>query len=129
VTVLIGKDALPDRPYADFLRELAAISRGSFTPTEIVDEFIDNGPSPFSVKLTLAGRRFDARLTVQNGWMDPGILDLANRAAVATNQPGRFYALEGDGENTPIIYLTSAQKDALTDESLARFVDGGDRGT
>jgi hypothetical protein len=57
--------------------------------------------------------------------MDPHVLDLVDRAAAAANLPGRFYQLEGDGENTPIIYLTPAQHDALKDESLALFVDDG----
>lgn len=125
VAVLIGKDALEGQPYAAFVRALAAISRGDFMPTEIVDDFVDNGPSPFAFQFTHAGLRFTTELTVHDGWMDPHVMDLVDRAATATNLPGRFYQLEGDGESTPIIYLTPAQHDALKDESLARFVAGG----
>jgi hypothetical protein len=38
-----------------------------------------------------------------------------------TDRHGRFYQLEGNGEDTPIIYLTPAQFRAFKNESLARF--------
>jgi len=81
----------------------------------------DGGQSPFAFGFTLAGRRFSTKLTVQGKWMDSKALDLVDRATAATDRHGRFYQLEGNGENTPIIYLTPAQYRAFKDESLARF--------
>jgi hypothetical protein len=116
-----GKGADYDHPYARLVRQLAAISRGNFAPSEIVDELHAGSQSPFAFGFTLAGRRFSTKLTVQGKWMDPNALDLVDRATGATDRHGRFYQLEGNGEDTPIIYLTPAQYRAFKDEALARF--------
>ena len=116
-----GKGADYDHPYARLVRQLAAISRGNFSPSEIVDELGAGGRRPFAFGFTLAGRRFSTQLTVQGKWMDSKALELVDRATAATDRHGRFYQLEGNGENTPIIYLTTAQYRAFKDESLARF--------
>jgi hypothetical protein len=117
------KDGAGDHPYADFLAKLTAISRGRFAPTEVVDTFLASGDrSPTtSFGFTLAGRKYSTVLKREGAWLDASALELVRRAVAETDRYGRFYFLEGAGEDTPVVYLTRAQYRVLRAESLAKF--------
>ena len=70
--------------YCEFLRALAAISRGTFDPQDIAEVWAtDEGP--ITVSFTLAGARHEVRPTVNDDWMDVGVLASIN-SLLSTHQ-------------------------------------------
>jgi hypothetical protein len=106
-------------PYADVLHLLASVSRGHFAPKEIVDTFAADEPH-VQFGFTLAGRKYSAVLDRHNDWYDEAAWALIKRAVEETDRHGRFDLLE-TGNGVPLIYLTRAQHEALSAESLATF--------
>ncbi|GAA4045332.1 hypothetical protein GCM10022409_34210 [Hymenobacter glaciei] len=103
-----GETAIPPTPYAALTRELAALSRGGFVPTQVLDEFGLTYPSTPTVLFgfTLGRKAYRARLQVKSDWMDSEATDLINRALREQHGPGEFYAcLDGEG----LIFLTPRQ--------------------
>ncbi|MBF9220146.1 hypothetical protein [Hymenobacter ruricola] len=107
-----GETANPPYPYAALARELAAMSRGGFAPTQVQDGFGPDYPTTATVPFgfTLGGQRYRAQLAVKSDWMDPKATELINRALQEQHAAGQFYDC-ADGEG--LIFLTPRQYEAL----------------
>ena len=109
VVAFDGENAYPPRPYAALLGRFAAVSRGAFAPSDVVDTFSYDADS-VDVAFTAGGRRYASRLGVQSDWLDVDVLDLVARATAGG--AGRFYRL-GPYSEDGYAYLTDAQRRAL----------------
>lgn len=70
--------------YCEFLRAMAAISRGSFDPRDIAEVW-DSATGPITVSFTLAGSHQQVQPACRDDWLDVDILAAINRM-LATHQ-------------------------------------------
>lgn len=112
--------AYGDRPYAELLDDFAALSRGGFDPTDVVDTFSNEADS-VDVAFTERGVRYEGTFAVRDEWLDSGILDLV--AAATAGREARFYQL-GRFTDDGVAYLTPAQAAVLRDLGLLTAAGG-----
>ena len=106
--------AYPPQPYAQFVRDLATITRGGFAPTDFVDTFAPEADS-VTVAFTEDGRRFETTLPVSDEWLSRDVLDLVVEAV--SDDAGAFYRL-GQYVGAGLMYLTPDQVTTLQDLRL-----------
>ncbi|RSK37563.1 hypothetical protein [Hymenobacter metallilatus] len=108
-------------PYARYLREMAAISRGGFAPVQVQDTFrpeVSYGrKTAFSFRLGTATYR--ATLRTKDEWLDSNAIELVERAAREQGHGSQFYLIDG-GE--AYLYLTPAQHAGLQQLDADLFV-------
>lgn len=126
--VLDWESAIAPAPYAAHTRQLAAISRGGFTPTRVQDSFATalSGQASFSFGFHLQGQAYRTSLRVQSDWLDARFMDLIGRALKEQHSRGKFYAcLDGEG----YLFLTPAQYAVLQGQQSELFTQPADVGT
>ena len=112
--------AVEAAPYARYLREMAAISRGDFAPAQVQDTFrpeVSYGRKT-SFSFRLGNATYRTTLLTKDEWLDSKGIELVERAAREQGQGGRFYSIE---QGEAYMYLTPAQHAALQQLDASLF--------
>lgn len=94
-------------PYEELTQEIAAISRGQFTPKHIVDNFENSWEqptTPFAFKFR--GKKYKAQLMMDNDWLDPAFMRLIGLALEEQQVDGKLYPCIDDGQAGGYIFLS-----------------------
>ncbi|MBN1514522.1 MAG: hypothetical protein JXB13_21075 [Phycisphaerae bacterium] len=100
--------------YAEFMAELAGISRGAFAPTDVSAEMSEDGKSA-RIGFRHNGTTHEVRVGTEDGCLDTEIIDAANRA---TQDSGtEFVALKcPTGQESYLVCLRSDERRRLEAE-------------
>lgn len=107
-----------DNPYQELTYELAAVSRGMFTPSDISNEF-DWQNQTAGQSFTLNGKRYSTKLEFNDDFLDPEFFTFIQQVVEQTVPDGRFYPLYADAYDIAgYIFLTNEQRRILQSEGL-----------
>ena len=105
------------KQYENLTRKLAAISKGNFVPTNIIDTYDFNRNKKFQYGFTVNGKSYISELNQEDDWLDLEFFSLVEKALREQQPNGAFYMLyPNDGFR--YIYLTHQQADILKDAKL-----------
>ena len=108
---------LQKKQYENLTRKLAAISKGNFVPTNIIDTYDFNRNKKFQYGFTVNGKSYISELNQEDDWLDLEFFSLVEKALREQQPNGAFYMLyPNDGFR--YIYLTHQQADILKDAKL-----------
>ena len=109
-----------DNPYQALTQQLAAISRGNFSPTQISNEF-DLDTQTAAQTFILNGTRYHKQLNFNGDWLDRHFFEFVQSAAEQEISTGKFYPIYFDyDEIAGYMFLTEIQLEALTSQNLIR---------
>jgi hypothetical protein len=100
-----------ENPYEDLTRQFEAAARGSFTVTDIADEYKKGWKKEKRVKygFTMNGRRYEAMLSFEEDWLDPKFMELLKGALKENKIDGDIYYCIDNGQESGYVFLTSKQ--------------------
>jgi hypothetical protein len=101
-----------ENPYEELCNAFARISRGTFAPSNIKDDFAENFQNPkkkviFSFEWK--GRKYSKQLANNGDWLDPEFLTLIRQALRENDVDAGFYDCYDGGQETGFIFLTKDQ--------------------
>jgi hypothetical protein len=105
-----------ENPYEELTLKMAAISRGEFAPTTVIDDFDENSFKPGAVihyAFDFMGRHYSADLPATDDWLAPQFFELIQTALTDARAQGRYHQCIDNGQEVGYIYLTKAQRDFL----------------
>ena len=111
-----------ENPYEALTLELAAISRGSFKPLEIVDGFhwdYERSTVPYQFKL--GEKTYQRDLAFRGDWLDPDFMKLIEEALIEQKIDGRFYWVYDNGQEGGYTFLTAEQHAYLEERQPELF--------
>ncbi|MGD1864658.1 MAG: hypothetical protein ACFB0D_08885 [Phormidesmis sp.] len=112
------ESAAGDTPYKHLLESLSDISRGSFEPTHINDNF-DWESQTASIAFTLNGTRYSADLEFNRDWLDPRFFEFVESVAAEEVLTGKFYPLSENGYGPDgYIFLNDEQWEVLRSQQI-----------
>lgn len=106
-----------DTPYKWLLLDLATISHGGFSPTDILDQFSFEKQRA-GIAFTLEGKRYTTTLEYHNSWLDGKFLLFIEKIGSEAIPAGAFYNLTPGDDFTTYIFLTDTQRDILQSEGV-----------
>ncbi|MCI4669625.1 MAG: hypothetical protein MRZ79_15935 [Bacteroidia bacterium] len=111
-------------PYEALTKEFGAASRGTFTPSNIQDDF-DESWEKESVNYSFEynGKVYKENLVMQSDWLDSSFMKLINKAMKEQKIEGKFYYCLENGQENGFIFLNSSQFKILSKEQAELFPD------
>lgn len=112
-----------DGQYRRITKQIAAISKGTFNPAEIVDTYNYENRKSFDYGFTLKGKQYSVKLYQEDDWLDTGFWELIEKAVMEQDKKGKFYYLyPADGMRQ--IYLTYEQAKILREKRMIELEEG-----
>lgn len=105
-----------NRPYEKATRMIADISKGSFQPTDIIDEFDINKDEPFYYGFTANDKSYSMLLENLGNDYDNQYITLIQDAMKDSDSERKLYWFPIDGDM--LIFLTPAQHESMKAEGL-----------
>lgn len=103
-----------ENPYEELTLDFAATSRGVFTPTEIIDNFLqDERNDNTKYGFTFKGKLYETNLKMNRDWLDLQFLELIKQALKEQNIDGDIYYCLNNGQEAGYIFLNKTQYDYL----------------
>jgi hypothetical protein len=107
--------------YRDLTKRFAKISKGKFSPQNIIDTYDFDKRKVFTYGFTLNGKKYSTKLSQKDDWIDPGFWQLIQKAVKEQDKEGAFYSIPNRFSEEAIIYLTHTQAKALMAKKLISF--------
>lgn len=106
-----------DHQYQALTKQIEAISKGHFAPTNIVDTYTWKNRQSFDYGFTLNGKTYKTKLSQPDDWLDLKFWELIEQALEEQDKNGRFYHLHpNDGIRQ--IFLTNEQAEILKKQKM-----------
>ncbi|MCU0354589.1 MAG: hypothetical protein MUD08_12770, partial [Cytophagales bacterium] len=105
-------------PYEELTKAFADVSRGAFTPTEIIDQFEkdwNKKTTPYGFRFK--GKTYSEQLNMNGDWLDSRFFELIEEALADNGVDGKFYLCVNDG----YIFLTQNQYEYLKETQPELF--------
>jgi len=112
-----------DDPYAELIQEFGNISKGEFTPLNIVDDFDISKNKEVNIGFKFKNSEYNKTLKIQNDWIDVDYFDFIDAVIEENKLDGQFYHLYTGGQDAAIIYLTKEQYEYIRKNKLLVFGD------
>lgn len=112
-----------DAPYAELIQEFANISKGEFTPSNIVDDFDIFQNKEVNIGFEFKNSEYSKTLKIQDDWIDVNYFDFIDSVIAENKLKGQFYQLYTGGQDAAIIYLTKEQYEFIRKNKLLVFGD------
>mgnify|MGYP005666384923 CR=1 FL=1 len=108
-----------DNPYEEFVQIYSLISRGAFTPTNIVDRFQQSWEKPTTYfAFEFGGKLYEITLKMQDDWLDFEVDRIIRQALTENQVDGNFHLTEHGGT----LFLTKSQYEFLQKEQPSLFM-------
>src|SRR5687767_12242368 len=106
-----------DGQYKKITENIALISKGHFSPSNIIDTYNYEKGKRFDYGFVLNGVLYKTQLYQEDDWLDPGFWELIEKAVSEQDKNGKFYYLHpADGMRQ--IYLTTRQAEILRQKKM-----------
>lgn len=103
--------------YRQLTNQIISISKGNFTPTDIIDTYHFEKRKKFEYGFTLNGKTYLGKLAQNDDWVDAGFWELVEQAEEEQDKKGKFYHIyPSDGMRQ--VYLTHEQAAFLNQHKL-----------
>lgn len=112
-----------DAPYAELIQEFGNISKGEFTPLNIVDDFDISKNKEVNIGFKFKDAEYNKTLKFRNDWIDVDYFDFIDTVIEENKLDGQFYHLYTGGQDAAIIYLTKEQYENIRKNKLLVFAD------
>ncbi|MBB4802806.1 hypothetical protein HNP37_002881 [Flavobacterium nitrogenifigens] len=110
-------------PYAELIKEFAAISHNEFKPTHISNLFDIEKSKKTTLKFKLKNKVYSKTFKIDNDWIDADFFDFVRSVTTKNNLEGRFYELYTGGQDAKVIFLTENQYNYIRTNKLLLFAD------
>ncbi len=113
-----------ENPYEELTLAFGAVSRGAFTPTNIVDTFEESWEmESTSYAFDFNGKTYHTELTMERDWLDGGFMGLIEKAMEEHKVEGSFKYCDSDGQFSGFIFLSNTQYEYLQENYPTLFSD------
>lgn len=114
-----------ENPYEELTQAFGEITRGLFTPTNIVDEFAKSWEKPTTLfSFDFKGKTYSTSLKMERDWLDPTFMSLISTALKEQGIEGDFYPCLNNGQAGGYMYLSKEQHQQL-EKMYPQFLEEG----
>lgn len=100
-----------ENPYEDLTKQFEQAARGSFSITNIIDDYRKGWKKAKKIKyaFTMNGRTYETMLDFKDDWLDSRFMELLQKAMKENKVDGNLYYCVDNGQESGYIFLNSNQ--------------------